>query len=309
MNKIIPLVLVLSLSLIIGNQAAFAQTDVWAFYGEEFGSAIDAANPGDGGSPPLSTTTGIAGVSGTFQIEDGIEEYQNVANALFNRNNNPGATSGPILVAECFFDVPNPTTETDWFFGGTGAVRYQCVQNQRAAQDLGIGVKDRVESPAAPLTQPLEVEVGEVVVIDLGAILGTYENFMFRISSNSQGETAWVAVSDKKPDGLLDFVVDFTPLGTDGFFGGCDRDEATCLNNDKYISFTPKRYLYYTQTDDRQDNLLQQIKADRMEIVGGHGGITDNTALLVSGSHLTASWMIPLIVCAIGIGVFVVTRK
>ena len=45
------------------------------------------------------------------------------------------------------------------------------------------------------------------------------------------------------------------------------------------------------------------------DIVGGHGGITDNTALLVSGSHLTASWMIPLLVSAIGIGVFVVTRK
>ncbi len=44
-------------------------------------------------------------------------------------------------------------------------------------------------------------------------------------------------------------------------------------------------------------------------LVGGHGGITDNTALLLSGSHLTASWMIPLIVSAIGIGVFVFTRK
>ena len=45
------------------------------------------------------------------------------------------------------------------------------------------------------------------------------------------------------------------------------------------------------------------------DIVGGYGGITDNTALLVSGSHLTASWMIPLLVSAIGIGVFVFTRK
>ena len=44
-------------------------------------------------------------------------------------------------------------------------------------------------------------------------------------------------------------------------------------------------------------------------MVGGHGGITDNTALLLSGSHVTASWMIPLIVTAIGIGVFVFTRK
>ncbi len=45
------------------------------------------------------------------------------------------------------------------------------------------------------------------------------------------------------------------------------------------------------------------------DMVGGHGGITDNTALLVSGSHLTASWMLRLIVSAIGIGDFVVTRK
>ena len=45
------------------------------------------------------------------------------------------------------------------------------------------------------------------------------------------------------------------------------------------------------------------------DMVGGYGGITDNTALLVSGSHLTASWMIPLIVAAIGIGAFVFTRK
>jgi len=45
------------------------------------------------------------------------------------------------------------------------------------------------------------------------------------------------------------------------------------------------------------------------DMVSGHGGITDNTALLVSGSHLTASWMVPLIVSAIGIGVFVFTRK
>jgi hypothetical protein len=45
------------------------------------------------------------------------------------------------------------------------------------------------------------------------------------------------------------------------------------------------------------------------DMVGGYGGITENTALLVSGSHLTASWMIPLLVSAIGIGIFVFTRK
>jgi len=309
MSKIIPLVLVLSISLIIGNQAAFAQTDVWAFYGEQFGSAIDATNPGDSGTPPLSTTTGIAGVSSTFQITDGVEEYQNVANALFNRNNNPGATSGPILVASCFDGIPNPATSMDdWVFSTTKATPFQCVQNQRNAQDLGLGV-DQIVDAANALFQPLEVGTGQLVVIDLLAILGTYENFMFRISSNSAGEEAWVAVSDKPPENTLFFPADFDTLGTDGFFLGCNRNDADCDNNDKYISFIPKRFLYYTQTSRDQDNLLQQIKADKMELVGGHGGITDNTALLLSGSHLTASWMIPLIVSAIGIGIFVVTRK
>jgi len=54
---------------------------------------------------------------------------------------------------------------------------------------------------------------------------------------------------------------------------------------------------------------IDNIRFDNLEEVGGHGGITSNTALLVSGSHLTASWMIPLIVSAIGIGAFVFTRK
>jgi len=316
-HKIIPLVLFVSVSLIIGNQAAFAQTDVWGFYGETGGSAIDATFPG-----PLSSAGGIAGVSSTFQITDGVEEYQNVANAAAS-----DARSGPLLVARCFEGVPNPEdtfpnnppmnpADDDWvIFGGatgaTGATPFQCVQNQRNAQDLGLGV--RFEAiPANALVQPLEVEVGQLVVIDLRAILGTHENFMFRISSNSAGEKSWVAVSDKPPEGTLLFPGDFTPLGpSSGFFPGCSRSAVpgVCDNNDADISFDPKKFLYYTQTTRERDNLLQHIKADRMELVGGYGGITDNTALLVSGSHLTASWMIPLIVSAIGIGVFVVTRK
>jgi len=317
MNKIIPLVLVLSISLIIGNQAAFAQTDVWAFYGEEFGSAVDATDPG-----PLSSISGVKDNPSVFQIDKLFEEYQNVVNAA------TAGKSGPLLVAlvaRCFESIPNPEdtfpnnpptipADDDWVFGGaTGqAAPFQCVQNQRNAQDLGLGVRLPV---TLGLVQPLEVEVGQLVVIDLRAILGTHENFMFRISSNSDGEKSWVAVSDKPPTGTLIFPQDFTPLGPlDGFFPGCTRNDPPlpadkCNNNDADISFIPKDFLYYTQTTRERDNLLQHIKADRMEIVGGHGGITDNTALLLSGSHLTASWMIPLIVSAIGIGVFVVTRK
>ncbi len=46
---------------------------------------------------------------------------------------------------------------------------------------------------------------------------------------------------------------------------------------------------------------------DRM--VGGSGHIIDNTSLLVTTSQLSASWMIPLLVTAVGIGLFVITYK
>jgi len=309
-NKIIPLVLVVSLSLIIGNQVAFAETNVWGFYGEDLGSKQDAANPG-----PLSSMNNILNPGSVTIHATGVATYQNVANAMMS----PGILSGPTLVAKCFEGIPNPEdtdddANDDWVFGGQGALPFKCIQNQRNAQDLGLGVKDPAV-PAQPLVQPLEVEVGQLVVIDLTKILGNHENFMFRISSNSMGEKSWVAVSNKPPMGILNFPGDFTPLGpNNGFFPGCSRNDPPlpadkCLNNDADISFTPKKYLYYTQTTRDRDNLLQQIKADKIEIVGGHGGITDKTALLLSGSHLTASWMIPLIVSAIGIGVFVVTRK
>jgi len=301
-HKIIPLVLVLALSLIIGNQVAFAETNVWAFYGEDFGSKIDAAFPG-----PLSSLDNIANTGGdgvTFK-PFGVEQYQNVANAFLS----PNTRTGPTLEAKCFQGIPNPKTSgANWVFGLGAAEPFKCVQNQRAAQDLGLGVRFAAE--VQTLVQPLEVEVGQLVVIDLTKILSTsndpHENFMFRISSNSGNEEAWVATSNKGPTGILIFPGDFTLLGTNGLFPG---GAAGSPNNDSYISFIPEKFLYFTQTIDRQDILLQQIKADRMELVGGHGGITDNTALLVSGSHLTASWMIPLIVSAIGIGVFVVTRK
>jgi len=55
MHKIIPLVVLVSVSLIIGNQVAFAETSVWAFYGEVGGSAIDATTTGNA---PLSSFTG-----------------------------------------------------------------------------------------------------------------------------------------------------------------------------------------------------------------------------------------------------------
>jgi len=300
-NKIIPLVLVVSLSLIFGTQAAYAQTDVWAFYGEIGGSKIDATNPGKAcptNANTCSESDDILG-DGTKFFVGHTEFYQNVASA----NTFPEATlKGPIIQATCFANAANPVSGAfSWNFDTL--TQLDCVQNQRADVDLGLGVD---ESPNPTNAPEDEVEVGEIVVLDLEALLGNYKNFMFRISSNSQGEQGWAAVSDSPPQGTLNQGA-FDLLGANsGLFSG-DNDAGDDFN-DTYISFTPKRYFYYSQTLDNSDNILQQIKAEK-DMVGGYGGITDNTALLVSGSHLTASWMIPLIVSAIGIAVFVVTRK
>ncbi len=302
MHKIIPLVLFVSVSLIIGNQVAFAETNVWAFYGEVGGSKIDATtNPG-----PLSSLTGVDTTFSDFQITDGVEEYQNVANAVISSP----ARTGPILVASCFAGIPNPTSGANFIFDADNAVPFQCVQNQRAAQDLGIGVDQIVEDLAQPLFQPLEVGEGQLVVIDLTAILPTnptnpHTNFMFRISSNSGNEQGWVAVSDEPPSGTVSFG-DLTPLGTNGFFTG---GAAGSPNNDSYISFIPKKFLYFTQTIDRQDILLQQIKADKIErMIGGELIPLDTTMVLLGATKTSASWMIPVIVAGIGIGI-VIARK
>jgi len=307
-HKIIPLALFVSVSLIIGNQAAFAETNIWGFYGEFFGSKQDAANPG-----PLSSIDNIAntGGDGVTIHPTGVATYQNVANAMMS----PGILSGPTLVAKCFEGIPNPEeSAADWIFGGIGnALPFKCIQNQRNAGDLGLGVKDPAV-PAQGQVQELEVEVGQLVVIDLTAILPTnptnpHTNFMFRISSNSMGEKSWVATSDKPPENILIFPGDFTPLGPDnGFFAGCETDEQPCANNDAYISFIPEEYLYYTQTTRERDNLLQQIKADKIVMIGGELIPLDTTMVLLGATKTTASWMIPVLVAGIGIGIVIVRK-
>jgi len=54
---------------------------------------------------------------------------------------------------------------------------------------------------------------------------------------------------------------------------------------------------------------VDNITFEECDVIGGHGKVMDKTSLLVSGAQLTSSWMIPLLVSSIGIGVFVVTRK
>ncbi len=45
------------------------------------------------------------------------------------------------------------------------------------------------------------------------------------------------------------------------------------------------------------------------DLIGGHGIPNDKTSLLVAGSQVTGSWMIPLLVSAVGIGIFIVSYK
>jgi len=54
---------------------------------------------------------------------------------------------------------------------------------------------------------------------------------------------------------------------------------------------------------------VDNITFEECDVIGGHGKLMDKTALLVSGAQLTASWMIPLLLSSIGIGVFIFTRK
>jgi len=315
-NKIIPLVLVVSLSLIFGTQAAYAQTvNVWGFYCDPNG-ADDDANPSgsQGGSsviPECSDPTADTG-SGFIRIpwEDGPESYSSVV----EQN---GGANGPEIFVECFTGTDDPAPDnsfTPWDFSGDlanpgagEAAGWDCINNFRDDHDLGIGVDD--PSLSEP-QQMLEAQENELVALNISQLLAQgYTNFKFIISSNSPGEEGWIATSNKGPhDG--DEIITSGQVTALGFFPGCGAG-AGCFNNDAYIQINNlQNWLYYKQTADGRDNLIQQIMAEKPDDgVGGYGGITDNTALLVSGSHLTASWMIPLIVTAIGIAVFVVTRK
>ena len=118
MNKLIPLVLVVSISLIFGTQAAYAEDDVWAFYGEIGGSDTDATNPGKVcGANTCSESSGIAS-DGTKFLVGHFEDYQNIASA----NTAPvAALKGPLIKASCWGDSDNPKDAGgtfSWDFSG-----------------------------------------------------------------------------------------------------------------------------------------------------------------------------------------------
>ncbi len=56
------------------------------------------------------------------------------------------------------------------------------------------------------------------------------------------------------------------------------------------------------------DNFIFQMETDDINIIGGEFLSIDSTALLLSGAQ-SFSWMIPVILSVLGIGLFVVSRK
>jgi len=284
----------LKLSLIIGYQAAFATEQIWAPYCEVNGAKVDATTNGAAGSSDVDKCTKT---HDAFNVGSPVS-YQNIENA----NISPGL-SGDLMIANCFrgdtnFPLENPNNDGDFDWDLEFMNVLNCVQNQRADDDLGLGV----DYPIIPAGgQPLELQNEELIVIDLTA-LNKCRDFKFRLSSNTNGELAWVGVSDTPP----------TDNVTDEDFAGIKGSivDSSISSTDEYIPFPKRSYLYVTEVSNGGDNLFQQIRADCPDdVVGGHGGPIDKTSLLVTGAQLNASWMIPVLISAIGIGVFVVTRK
>ena len=309
--------LVLSLSLIIGNQAAFAQTtDVWAFYCEDgtqfpaapasdltnMGALVDAFQGAPGSSD--STTCALKGdanyPSNIIRLPWGDTGTPIVYKSISEKNT---IDNDPDIMVQCFAGAPDPDGggQFDWNFNA-GTVPWDCIDNFRADEDLGIGIDDPALS-----NQPLEVQNSELVALNIKPLRDAgYGSFMFIISYNSPDEEGWLGTSNLGPSGILDE----TDVSVVGIFPGCNTGGG-CQNNDAYIPISNLQdWLYYKQTGSGRDNLIQQIKATiPPDVVGGHGGPIDKTALMVTGAQLSASWMIPVLISAIGIGVFVVTRK
>ena len=208
--------------------------------------------------------------------------------------------------------MPEPTGSFTFVFSNTD----NCIQNQRNAGDIGIGVNEDV------VTQnPNELQADEMVVADLSALISAgYTNIMFRLSSNGANHIAWAAVSDKGPStdasvSDTDLMLVPNPTGTDGIFPG-DPDLGDDFN-DVYINMPLKKFLYLQELNvpgappndgSGLDYLLQQIKAEE-PVIGGMGIQIDKTSLLLAGAQTNAFWIIPIVVSGIIIGIVAIRRK
>jgi len=259
-------------------------TDVWVFYGKGpftqpgniGGGFLDATqNPAVGCTPDVSCFTNVDTSDGALINVGHQRNYHNVAN------------SGPNILVTCFDDAPTPNlvdgtvtinfdTITDW----------DCLQNQRNANDIGMGATPLI---AAPID---EIDDDELIVFDLTLLVAQgYTDFMYRLSSNTGTDKAWLAFSDKAPTGSVSFTAAETVFDVD---------------TDTYKSFPLKKYLYISEVAD--DMLFQQIKAV-VPVIGGTGIQIDTTSILLAGAQTNAFWIIPIVVSGIIIGIITIRRK
>ncbi len=290
MNTKIFMVLGVFSILIIGTQATYAGppvNDLWLFYGEIGGGKVDCKsgnNPCDVDSPLL-----VFGVS-SVDLLGPTESYQTQANAIAG-----GGLSPPLIVASCWKGADDPAVDGSVTFDfGVGVTAADDVrQNQRGDADVGLGC----HPPAVTVLNDNELESNELLVIDLTIPVGLgYSNFMYALSSNTDGDKAHLWASDKPPSGSVS-LTSAESLGDDDL-------------TDTYINFPTKKFLYVKEvgTSDAGDILLQQIKAD-VPVIGGTGIQIDTSALLLAGAQTNAYWIIPIVVSATIIGIITIRRK
>lgn len=281
----------------MGHHAAYAQTDIWAFYCEDNGAHVDAVAGGPGSSNVSTCNEPNAGTSSGFKripfennplLYSTIREQNNLANT-------------PEVEAICFQGAADPDGSGSFSWDFSQINTWDCINNFRADNDLGLGVDD----PVLSASQPLELQNTELIVLDLSALVGEYENFMFRLSSNTDGEIGWLATSNKGPSGMVT-QTDVTVLNAPTNYPGCSPGIG-CSTNDAYVSFNPQNYLYIKQLGDNRDISFQQIKAD-MIVIGGSGVPIEQSALLISGMKTTGSYMIPILMAAAGFGILIARR-
>jgi len=265
-------------------------TDVWAFYGEIGGGKVDAKA---GGASDVVGPPAVFGVSSVNNLGPD-ESYQNVVQAIAS-----AGLTGTQIDVTCWKGAPNPAGDgsVTFNFGVAVVAADNCIQNQRNNNDLGLGAE-----PPVGISNPDELERDELLVLDLTQLVGVgYSNFMYALSSNTDGDDAHLWASDNGPTGTA-FVGSISL--TSGESLGVDQ------STDTYKNFPTKKFLYVKEvgTSDSGDLLMQQIKAD-VPVIGGTGIQIDTTSILLAGAQTNAFWILPIVISGIIIGIVTIRRK
>ncbi len=142
--------------------------------------------------------------------------------------------------------------------------------------------------------------------------LASNQNFGWFLNANQQ--TLYYSETALNPpgDGGLDHMMtyDLSDLGGTKLwvqFGAAPAIEITLDKNTFLIAWEDLPFNGATLGDDDYDDMLYLVTSVALEI-GGEIIPIESTSLILAGSQ-SFSWMIPLVISGIGIGLFVVSRK